>query len=156
MFPILQGKALKEKDPEVNFETKRRVIEIAFNLFSSESEKISQRIKAKLLESSGENLLKCLEFRQEISRSISELMKTKHLIFKALDIEHEDSEEAAEALRQKSLDRGYLELLQIDSMFWQMAQTLPDVGQLFSDPVGVTFTGILQQNSKLRKKLQPA
>lgn len=82
------------------------------------------------MENGSENLLKCLEFRQEISTMIQEVMDTKHLILKALDLTDDSSDEASEALRQKSLERGYLELLQIDSIFWQVHQNFPQVGQI--------------------------
>lgn len=67
LFPILAGKALKVKDPEINLQTKFKAVGIVYNLLISGIEGYEKRIAGKFCAKNGKNIVKMFVLRAEIA-----------------------------------------------------------------------------------------
>lgn len=130
LFPILAGKALKSKDPEISLQTKFKALGIVYNLLICSLEGYVDRISGKFSEKNGKNLIKVFELRGLIAKKLSEIESSKLLILQAMDIEIDDSEMVEVVMNQKRMENGFMELLYIDSILVILAENNTQVSIL--------------------------
>lgn len=108
-FPILQKKALKSKNKETQRNTISSILSILYNLVLNLSASDSKRILLKLKEKNHKNLKKILDYKNDYSSSLDEVIKQKDLILQAVGIDLTE-DEAEKIMMEKKLENGLMQI----------------------------------------------
>ena len=132
IFPILNKKALKSKDAEIQFDTTKRALSIIFNLVLYLDENNRLRVLLKLLEKQGKTLVGLFKTRDEIDARLSDFEKNKKLVEDALRLDGADEDLVEAGVMAKRMENGLVELLYLDFLLlWSFKQS-KEVSFLFS------------------------